>query len=159
MATVRAHDSALLAVAARKGWKLRSLTKKAREHPPAELDTALRLALELAGEPCEGQVARWHEPLFTEARRRLYPDTFPEPTPEVAKVSEFFFPLAQAVLAEQAAQEGSGIIQQLPFVPLTEEEIARWPSGEEYRRMLRHVEDDALLVSLAMAQEWEGLTI
>ncbi|HLE60353.1 MAG TPA: hypothetical protein VI700_02355, partial [Thermoanaerobaculaceae bacterium] len=46
-----------------------------------------------------------------------------------------------------------------PFVPLTEEEIARWPSGEEYRRMLRHVEDDALLVSLAMAQEWEGLTI
>ena len=159
MGQVRSDDSALLEVLARNGWKLGSLAKKAREHPPAELDTALRLALDLAGEPYEGNVARWHEPLFTEARRRLYPDTFPEPTPEVAKVSEFFFPLAQAVLAEQAAEEGSGIIQRLPFVPLTEEEIARWPSGEEYRRMLRHIEDDALVVSLAMAQEWEGLTI
>jgi nicotinic acid mononucleotide adenylyltransferase len=159
MATVRAHDSALLAVVAQKGWKLRSLTKKARGHPPGELDTALRLALDLAGEACEGKVARWHDPLFTEVRRRLYPDTFPEPTTEVAKASEFFFPLAQAVLAEQAAEEGSGITQQLPFVPLTEEEIARWPSGEEYRRMLRHVEDDALLACLAMAQEWQGVTI
>ncbi|HVN32153.1 MAG TPA: hypothetical protein VMT45_09195 [Thermoanaerobaculaceae bacterium] len=159
MATARAHDSALLAVAARRGWKLRSPAKKPGAHSAVELDTALRLALGLARESHEGKLERWHEALFTEARRRLYPDTFPEPTPEVARVSEFFFPLAQAVLAEQATGKGSGLIQRLPFVPLTEEEIARWPSGEEYRRMVRHVEDDALLVTLAMAQEWQRLTI
>ncbi len=127
--------------------------------PPARLDTALRLALDLAGLKCEDGLARWHEPLFTEACRRLYPETFPAPTPEVEKLSGYFFPLAEAVLREQAAQEGRGIIQRLPFVPLAEEEIARSPSGKEYRRLLRHLEDDALLVCLAMGQEWKGFSI
>jgi nicotinic acid mononucleotide adenylyltransferase len=151
--------SAVLHELARHGWKPRIARSKAGLAPSTELDTALRLALDLAGRPSDGNVSKWHEPLFTEARRRLYPGTFPQPTPEVAAVSEFFFPLAQAVLEEQAQGGGEGIIARLPFVPLTEEEIARWPSGEEYRRMLRHVVDDALLICLAMAQEWQRLTI
>jgi nicotinic acid mononucleotide adenylyltransferase len=159
MGTRRAGGSALLDVITHKGWKATRLAKTAGELPPTELDSALRLALDLAGQPAGKDVTAWHEPLFTEARRRLYPDTFPAPTPEVEKFSEFFFPLAQAVLEQRPRRKGGGIGAQLPFVPLTEEEIGRWPSGEEYRRMVRHVADDALLVCLAMAQEWEGLTI
>jgi nicotinic acid mononucleotide adenylyltransferase len=159
MATRRAGGSALLDVIAHKGWKGTGLAKTARRLPPAELDSALRLALELAREPYERNVAAWHEPLFTEARRRLYPETFPEPTREVDKVSEFFFPLAHAVVEQRVRRDGIGIGARLPFVPLSEDEIARWPSGDEYRRMVRHVADDALLVCLAIAQDWERLTI
>ena len=159
MGAQRTDDSALLQAVARRGWEPRSLTKRPGKIPAAELDTALRLALDLAGLPCDGDVKQWHEPLFTEARRRLYPETFPQPTSEVAGISEFFFPLAEAVLEEKARAGGDGIIARLPFTPLAEDEIVRWPSGEEYRRMLAHVVDDALLVCLAMAQEWQGLTI
>jgi nicotinic acid mononucleotide adenylyltransferase len=159
MAMERAGGSALLDVLAHKGWKGSRLAKTLGRLPPTELDSALRLALDLAGQPCEGEVTAWREPLFAEARRRLYPDTFPAPTPEVANVSEFFFPLADAVIEQRPRRKGGGIGAQLPFVPLTEDEIARWPSGDEYRRMLQHVAEDALLVCLAMAQDWEGLTI
>ena len=159
MGQTRAGGSPLLDVLSRKGWKRPRPAKVARTLPPAELDSALCLALELADLPCEDGGGRWHEPLYTEARRRLYPETFPAPTPEVEKLAGYFFPLAQAVLREQAAQEGLGIIQRMPFAPLTEEEISRSPSGEEYRRLLRHVEDDALLLSLALGQEWKGYSI
>ena len=151
--------SPLLDVLSRQGWRPSKPASSSRTLPLTELDTAVRIALDLAGLPCEGDAAEWHDPLFTEARRRLYPETFPTPTPDVEKVSGYFFPLAQAVLREQAAREGDGVIQRLPFTPLTEEEITRSPSGEEYRRLLRHVEDDALLVCLAMAQQWQGFSI
>ncbi len=118
----------------------------------------MRLALDLAGEECEGDVAFWHEPLLVEAKRRLYPETFPAPTGAVEKVAVFFFPLTSAVLREQERNGGEGIIQRLPFVPLSEEEIARWPSGAEYRRLLRFVEDEGLLVCLAMVQAWQGFS-
>ena len=144
---------------AAKGWRLPAAAKGERSGPVTELDTALRFARELAGPAGKGAVTAWHEPLFTEARRRLYPHTFPAPAPEVARVAEFFFPLAQAVLAEQARAGGDSIHERLPFVPLSEEEIARWPSATEYRRMLGYVEEDALLVTLAIAQQWMGLSI
>jgi nicotinic acid mononucleotide adenylyltransferase len=154
-----AVNAALRRVIAANGWRLPDAGLSEISAPVTELDAALRLALGLARVRGTRPVAAWHEPLFTEARRRLYPRTFPAPTPEAARVSEFFFPLAAAVLEEQAAAGGSSIHRQLPFVPLAEEEIARWPSGAEYRRMLRHVGDDALLVTLALAQQWLGLSI
>lgn len=159
MASVQSEPSVLLDVLARRGWKLRSLARTAGELPQGELDTALRLALDLAGEPYDGEVSTWHEPLFDEGRRRLYPQTLPAPSREIEKVAGFFFPLARAVLTEQTRQGGPGIVARLPFEPLAEEEIARWPSGEEYRRLLPRLDEDCLLVCLAMAQEWVGLTI
>jgi len=153
------EPATLLDVLGREGWRLTTLAGSAADLPEWELDTALRLALDLAGEPCQGDVSQWHEPLFGEGRRRLYPQTFPGPAPEADKVARFFFPLARAVLAEQARRGGQSIVARLPFRPLAEEEIARWPSGEEYRRLLPHLEEDCLLACLAMAQEWMGLTI
>ncbi len=151
--------SHLQEVLSRQGWQPATSGPGDGSRRSGPLDTALRLALDLAGLTDRGDPSRWHEPLFTEARRRLYPETFPEPSPDVGKLSGYFFPLAQATLRDQAAEGGTGIIHRLPFVPLDEDEIARWPSGEEYRRLLRHVEDDALLVCLAMGQEWEGYSI
>ncbi|HUK12896.1 MAG TPA: adenylyltransferase/cytidyltransferase family protein [Thermoanaerobaculaceae bacterium] len=159
MGAVRAGRSALLDAIEERGWRLRRQAVAAPTLPSAQLDTALRLAADLAGERCEENMAGWREALFTEARRRLFPEIYAEPTPELERVAEFFFSLAGVVLREQARGPGGGIVQRLPFVPLAEEEIARWPSGEEYRRMLRHVADDAVLVAMAMAQEWRGLTL
>ena len=118
----------------------------------------MRLALDLAGEECEGDVARWREPLLVEAKRRLYPETFPVPAGVVERVAGYFFPLAAAVLRERERSGGDGIVQRLPFAPLSEEEIARSPSGAEYRRLLGHIEDEGLLVCLAMVQAWQGFS-
>ncbi len=85
-------------VAAAKRWRLLAAAKGERSGPTTEFDIALRLALELAGLAGKGTATAWHEPLFTEVRRGLYPHTFPAPAPEVARVAGFFFPLAQAVL-------------------------------------------------------------
>jgi len=158
MEAIRGGNSALLDAVSARGWRLARLAGAAASLPACDLDTALRLALDLAGEPCgEGDAGRWHEPLITEAKRRLYPETFPAPTSEVEAVSGYFVPLAKAVLAEQA-RRGEGIVARLPFQPLADEEIARWPSGEEYRRMLRHIEDDGVLLCLAMVESWQGFS-
>ncbi len=126
--------------------------------PGDDLDSARRLALDLAGEVCDGDVARWHEPLIVEAKRRLYPETFPEPAPEVARVAGYFWALADTALEAQAANGAGGIAQRLPFVPLSGEEIERSPSGAEYRRLLGHVESEGLLTCLAMVQAWQGFS-
>ncbi|MDD5564003.1 MAG: HD domain-containing protein [Thermoanaerobaculaceae bacterium] len=158
MGPTRGGSSALLDAVSERGWRLARLGDSAVSLPPCDLDTALRMALDLAGEPCgEGDVEKWHEPLLFEAKRRLYPETFPAPSPAVATVAGFFVPLAKAVLAEQE-RRGEGIVARLPFRPLDDDEIARWPSGEEYRRMLRHIEDDWVLVCLAMVQAWQGFS-
>ncbi len=158
MEAMRGETSAILDEVVARGWRLARLAGSAASLPPCDLDTALRLALDLAGEACsERDLGRWHEPLIAEAKRRLYPETFPSPSPAVAAVAGFFVPLAKAVLGEQA-RRGQGIVARLPFEPLADEEIARWPSGEEYRRMLRHIEDDGVLVCLAMVEAWQGFS-
>jgi nicotinic acid mononucleotide adenylyltransferase len=184
MSKVGAGKSALLAAIEERGWELHRLADSAASLPAARLDSALVLAADLAGESAEENLKGWREALFTEARRRLFPEIYAEPTPELEAVARFFFPLAEVVLREQAGlsgqhphpdplphlgegtgvgggpgEEAPSIIGRLPFVPLAEEEIARWPSGDEYRRMLQVVRDDALLVAMAMAQEWRGLTL
>ncbi len=158
MEATRQGSFALLDEVAARGWRLARLAGSAGSLPAGDLDSALRLALDLAGEPCgEGDAAAWHEPLITEAKRRLYPETFPAPTSAVEAVAGYFVPLAKAVLAEQT-RHGSGIVARLPFEPLADDEIARWPSGEEYRRMLRHIEGDGVLLCLAMVEAWQGFS-
>jgi cytidyltransferase-like protein len=125
----------------------------ARETP---LDAALALALELAGEPA-GALASWRQAMQEEARRRLYPRRFGPAGPAAARVAERFFPLAQAALPRLAAADS--ITARLPFQPLAEDELDPWPSGEEYRRLLGHLGEEGFLVTLAMAQHWQGLTI
>ncbi|MDR3672285.1 MAG: adenylyltransferase/cytidyltransferase family protein [Holophaga sp.] len=125
----------------------------ARETP---LLAALALALDLAGEP-SGALEPWQQAMQEEARRRLYPRRFGPPPEAAARVAERFFPLAQAVLPRLA--DPDSIAARLPFQPLAEDERAPWPSGEEYRRLLGHLDDEGFLVTLAMAQHWQGLTI
>jgi nicotinic acid mononucleotide adenylyltransferase len=149
----------LIAELQRHGWLVASASADSLAASTWELDSALRLALALAEECPDADLSAWREPIFTEVKRRLYPDTFPQPTAEVARVARYFFPLAGAVLREQAARDGDGIASHLPFVPLGEDEIARSPSGEEYRRLLQHVEDEGMVLCYALAQQWFGLTI
>jgi hypothetical protein len=136
------------------GWSAdqASLDRAAREAP---LDAALTLALELAGEP-EGPLEPWKQAMQAEARRRLYPQRFGTADAASAKVAEAFFPLAETALA---GLDPDAIAARLPFRPLAEEELLRWPSGEEYRRLLEHLQREGFLVTLAMAQHWQGLTI
>jgi hypothetical protein len=136
------------------GWSAdqASLDRAAREAP---LDAALILALELAGEPA-GPLEPWKQAMQAEARRRLYPQRFGAPDAASAKVAEAFFPLAETALA---GLDPDAIAARLPFRPLAEDELLRWPSGEEYRRLLEHLEREGFLVTLAMAQHWQGLTI
>ncbi len=142
------------AVLERHGWTAEpgSLARAAREAP---LDAALTLALELAGEPA-GPLEPWKRAMQAEARRRLYPQRFGAADPASARVAEAFFPLAGAALPWLDAD---AIAARLPFQPLAEEERLQWPSGEEYRRLLEHLEGEGFLVTLAMAQYWQGLTI
>jgi nicotinic acid mononucleotide adenylyltransferase len=140
-------------------WPTPRATGAGRELPAWELDTALRLAVELAGEEAPRDLATWREAMYGEARRRLFPQRFPASTDEARGVASYFFPLAQGVLAEQVVRGGDGIAERLPFVPIEEAEIARWPSAGEYRRLLRIVDDEALLVCYAMAQQWLGFSI
>ncbi|MFH1176945.1 MAG: hypothetical protein V1750_06020, partial [Acidobacteriota bacterium] len=142
-----------------RGWQSRLLVRGEAIYPPWELDTALRIGLEVAGLPAEGDLAGWRDALFAVVRHRLYPETFLAPSPELARLAEAFYPLARAVLREQSLRAGEAIAPRLPFVELADEEIGRWPSAEEYRRLVRHVEDEGLVLCLALAQEWFGLTI
>ncbi|HQU34490.1 MAG TPA: hypothetical protein PLB88_09255, partial [Thermoanaerobaculaceae bacterium] len=68
MEATRQGSFALLDEVAARGWRLARLAGSAGSLPAGDLDSALRLALDLAGEPCgEGDAAAWHEPLITEA--------------------------------------------------------------------------------------------
>ena len=61
METTRQGSPALLEEVAARGWRLSRLAGAAGALPAGDLDTALRLALDLAGEPCgEGDAAAWH---------------------------------------------------------------------------------------------------
>lgn len=149
----------LRAVLHRNGWSDALPSRESLSLPPWDLDSALRLALDLAGLRPDTDLQRWRAAMFTDVRRRLYPETFPAPTAEAGRVAGYFFPLAAAVLQEQVARGGGGIAPRLPFVPLAAEEVERWPSAEEYRRLLRHAEDEGLVLCYAIAQQWYGLTI
>ena len=137
------------------GWSLEAESLDRVNGQGSPLDAALTLALEIAGEPVPDDLSSWRDALQDEARRRLYPQRF-GPGPGTA-LGEVFFPLAQAALPYLPA-EGS-IAARVPFRPLSEEELQLWPSGEEYRRLLVHLEHDGFLVAMAMAQHWRGLTI
>jgi len=143
----------------RTGWPMPHLAGVRGELPPWELDTALRMALSLAGMDTGEDLSRWRDALYGEARWRLFPQRFPAADERVSRVAGYFFPLAQGVLGEQAARGGDGIAERLPFTPLAEQEIAAWPSADEYRRLLHAMERDALLVCYAMAQRWLGFSI
>jgi len=125
--------------------------------PVEALDAALVLALELAGEPVPEDLKGWKEAMQAEARRRLYPYRFGAGEGVPFKVGGYFFPLAQAALP-MVPRAGS-LSALLPFEALAEDEQAPWPSGEEYRRLLGHLEDEGFLVALAMAQRWRGFSI
>ena len=120
----------------------------------APLDAALALALELAGAP-PGPLEPWREAMQAEGRRRLYPERFGAADEACAEVAGRFFPLAEAALPHLSG----AIAAQMPFQALTGEERSRWPSGEEYQRLLEHLDSEGFLVTLAMAQHWRGLTI
>jgi len=125
------------------------------ERPP--LDAALALALAIAGEPAGAPLEPWKEAMQSEARRRLYPQRFGAAEPAAARVAQAFFPLAEAALPHVCAP--SSISGQMPFAALDDEERGRWPSGEEYRRLLECLDAEGFLVTMAMAQHWRGLTI
>jgi cytidyltransferase-like protein len=145
---------------ARRGWRTRLDPGTLDPDGRRRLDTALRIALDLAGLPAgDADLAEAREALYSEACRRQFPYRFPAPRPETGLLATYFFPLAREVIAEQAADQGEGIATRLPFLPLTEPEIRRWPSGAEYRKLLHHLEQDGVEVCLAMAQEWRGLSI
>ena len=156
MATAPARaGSALDEALSSRGWP----RPRGRVGDPCELETALRLALGLAELDPEQELKPWREAVYTEVRRRLFPTRFQAATAEVTAVTEFFLPLAEAVLAEQARRDGAGMAARLPFTPLEEDEIAPWSSADEYRRLLRHVREDGVVVALAMAQQWLGFSI
>lgn len=154
-----ATRSALNEVLDRHGWPLPRLSGVRGELPPWDLDTARRMALSLAGIDAGDDLARWRELLYDEARRRLFPQRFPETAEEVRRVGSYFFPLVGGVLAEQSRRGGDGIAERLPFLPLEEHEVAQWPSAGEYRRLLTVMESDGLLACYLMAQQWLGFSI
>jgi len=144
------------AVLQRHGWApgQASLDRALGQGSP--LDAALALALELAGEPVPGDLEPWREAMQDEARRRLYPQRFGTAAEPAARVAAAFFPLAQAALPLLAP---GGLAARLPFRPLDDADLDPWPSGEEYRRLLQHLDAEGFTVALAMAQHWRGLTI
>jgi hypothetical protein len=145
------------AVLTRRGWSLdRELLARA-EAQTSPLDGALVLALGLAGEAVPEDLATWREAMQTEARRRLYPARFGAGEGPSFRVGEAFFPLAQAVLPS-LPRHGS-LAERLPFEALAPVECAAWPSGEEYGRLLVHLEEEGFHVALAMAQHWRGFSI
>jgi cytidyltransferase-like protein len=125
----------------------------ARETP---LMAALSLALELAGEP-SSPLEPWQKAMQEEARRRLYPNRFGAAQEAAAKVAGIFFPLAQAALPRMAAADS--ITARMPFQALAEDELSQWPSGEEYRRLMEFMHAEGFLVTMALAQHWQNLTI
>ncbi len=151
--------SPLRDVLGRNGWRPRSLGSVPERLPAWELDTALKLALELADAPGAEDLGPWRQALYREGRRSLFPERFPEPAEDVRRVAAYFFPLADAVVAEDGQLGGAAVSRRLPFEPLEEEEIARWPSGSEYRSLLGHLAEDHVLACLAMSQQWLGYSL
>ncbi len=140
----------------RRGWRV---STPAEELEAANLDTALRLALHLAGVDPPADLQPWRQALYREGRRRLFPQRFAAQTPEVEQVAHFFFPLAEAVITGQAQRGGDSIAVRLPFRPLEAGELSGWASADEYVRLLAALESEGFLVTLAMAQQWLGFSI
>ncbi len=140
----------------RRGW---SLAGGLPPLPDNGLDAALVCALALAGVARPVDLAPQRRSLYVEGRRRLFPSRFAPVEGELADVAAHFFPLAAAIVDAQGRSGGAAIAERLPFRPLDEEEIVGWASEDEYRRLLRSVDDDGLLVTMAMAQQWLGFSI
>jgi len=153
-----AGPSPLDRVLAARGWRTDALAGSPEAARPWEMDAALRAALELAGVR-DPDLTAWRRTMYLEARRLLFPQRVPEPTAQASAVASYFFPLARAVVEAQRLGEGGSIAARLPFEPLAPAEVAAWPSAGEYRRLLAHVSDDAVLVSLLAAQQWFGFSI
>ncbi|MFZ5787523.1 MAG: hypothetical protein ACOY3Y_13865, partial [Acidobacteriota bacterium] len=151
--------TALQATLDRLGWSASVLARGRVPLPPDQLDTALRIALALSGRADQPDLESWRQALYLESRRKLFPSRFPEPDEATREVASYFFPLAHAVLLEQRASGRDGIAERLAFAPLVEREVAPWPSADEYRRALRHIEHEGMLVAYAMAQQWLGFSI
>lgn len=146
-------------VLGRQGWKVSAaaLSEAAKvEHP---LDRALFLALRLAGTGRGESLETWRETMQAEVRRRIFPERFGEGQPKIVAVGDRFLPLAEAAVAHLVAQAPDSVSALLPFEPLSEEELRRWPSGEDYARLMAHMAQDGFRICLAMAQYWRGLTI
>ena len=142
-----------------RGWHSALTERRGQPLSPARLDTALLVALDLAGLDGSEDLPRWREAVYDEGKRKLFPHRFARGGQDVEKVAEYFFPLAASVIEEQARQGGDAIAVRLPFVPLTDEEIRPWPSGKEYAELLGWLEKDGVLVTLAMSQQWFGYSI
>jgi cytidyltransferase-like protein len=115
------------------------------------------MALALAGQPRPAELGAWKTAMQEEARRRLYPQRFGAGSEPALAVAERFFALAEAALPYLPA-EGS-LSQILPFCGLGEADLGQWPSAEEYRQLLGHLEAEGFLVAMAMAQYWQGFSI
>lgn len=86
-----------------RGWRPAHLGGWEDRFAPWQLDTGLRLALDISGQrPDEEQLAGWRKALYPEVCRRLFPQSFPMPSDEVCKVADHFIPLANAVVEAQA---------------------------------------------------------
>jgi nicotinic acid mononucleotide adenylyltransferase len=139
----------------RQGWSVDAATRDWAGTQATPLDEALALALAIRREALPENLDAWKAALQEEARHRLYPQRFGSGPGQ--GVAEVFFPLALAALPRMA--KGDRLAARMPFQPLTEEDLGPWPSGEEYRRLLQHLEADGFMVAMAMAQQWQGLTI
>lgn len=146
-------------VLARKGWKASPAVLAEASKVDHPLDRALFLALRLAGVGRGETLEAWRETMQEEVRRRLFPERFGEGQPKTVQVGDRFLPLAEAAIAHLVNLEPGSVSALLPFEPLTEEELQRWPSGEDYARLLAHMTHEGFRVCLAMAQYWRGLTI
>lgn len=139
----------------RHGWSLEADTLDWAGRQATPLDRALALALAIRGEILPERLDTWRVAMQEEARHRLYPQRF-GPGPGRA-VAEVFFLLAHAALPH--LDRSDRLAGRMPFQALTEEDLEPWPSGEEYRRLLQHLEEDGFMAAMAMAQLWQGLTI
>ncbi|WP_306599652.1 hypothetical protein [Geothrix sp. 21YS21S-2] len=145
------------AVLLRHGWTVAPASLARAGAAEAPLDEALRLALEIAREDVPETLDAWREAMQAEARRRLYPQRFGTGEGRILGVADAFFPLADAARLRLPAP--SSLSARLPFQALAEAEQAPWPSGEQYRRLLGHLEEEGFLVAMAMAQFWRGFSI
>lgn len=150
-------QTTLAELVSQSGWRVPAT---ADELAAGDLDTAIRLALHLARIEAPADLREWRQVLYQEGKRRLFPQRFPVPSREVEEVAHHFFPIADAVIVSEAQRGGDdGIAARLPFRPLEAGELAGWPSADEYARLLASLEQDGMLVTLAMAQQWLGLSI
>jgi nicotinic acid mononucleotide adenylyltransferase len=154
-----ARPATLRDVIERHGWNAATGGRRADRQPDWDLDSALRLALDLSNVAVDGDLRGWRAAVYGEGRRRLFPQRFETPTAKVVEVASYFYPLAEAVLEAQRRRGGTGVGALLPFEALHADEIGPWPSSEEYRRLLAHLDEEGFLVTLAMAQQWLGYSI